>query len=73
MKFVAYMAFSFIIFLLVFMVLFFYHCVNGCMFCTLLFNFVSNVFLLLRLCILIVMYVYILFSSCQLALFGYPN
>jgi hypothetical protein len=40
------------------------------------FNFVSYVFLFLCLCILIV-YVcsvlYILFSSCQLALFGYPG
>jgi len=46
----------------------------GCMFCILLFNFVSYVFLFLYLCILIVLYVlYILFSSCQLALFGYPD
>jgi hypothetical protein len=35
------------------------------------FNFVSFVFLLLCLCILIVRYV--LFTSCQLALFGYPD
>ena len=34
-----------------------YHCIDGCMYCMLLFNFVSCVFLLLRLCILIVMYV----------------
>ena len=46
-------------------------CVSGCMFCMLLFNFVSCVFLLF---ILIVMYVlYILSSSCQLSLFGYPD
>ena len=51
----AYMAFSFIILLRVFLVLF-YHCMYGCMFCMLLFNFVSYV-LLLYLCILIVMYV----------------
>jgi hypothetical protein len=56
MKFVAYVAFSFIIFLRVLLVLF-YQCVYGCMFCILLFNSVSYVFLLLCLCILIVMYV----------------
>jgi hypothetical protein len=46
---------------------------RSCMFTlfVLLFNSVSYVFLLLYLCILIVMYV--LFSSCQLALFGYPD
>ena len=70
MKFAAYMAFSFIIFLRVLMVLF-YHCVYGCKFCTLLFNFVSYIFLCL--CILIVMYVNILFSSRQMALFGYAD
>ena len=36
---------------------FFFHCIYGYMFCIHLFNFVSYVFLLLRLCILIVMYV----------------
>jgi len=41
----------------------------------LLFNFISYVFLLLCLCILIVRYVLfsIFFSSCRLALFGYPD
>ena len=34
-----------------------YHCVYGCMFCMLSFNFVYYVFLLLCLCILIVMHV----------------
>ena len=36
---------------------FFYHCIYGCLFCTLLFNFVSYVLLLLCLCVLTVMYV----------------
>jgi hypothetical protein len=57
---------------------FFYHCVYGWMFCTLLFNSVSY-----TVCILIVMFMYsccyissvlyILFSTCQLAFFGYPE
>ena len=55
---------------------FFYHCTCGCMFCMLLFNFVSYV------CFIVMfMYsycyvcsvLYILFSLCQLALFGYPD
>ena len=34
-----------------------YYCIYGCMFCMLLVNFVNYVFLLLRLCFLIVMFV----------------
>jgi len=49
--------------------------IYGCMFRILLFNFLSYVFLLLCLRILIVMYaLFCIFCfQCQLALFGYPE
>ena len=66
MNFAVFMAFSLIIFLHVILVPF-YHCMCGYMFCTLLFNFVSYIFLLICLCILIVMYVlFCIFCSFRL-------
>jgi len=74
-KFAAFMAFSFIIFLHVLLVLF----LSLCIWLYVLQNFVE--FCTLRILIVMFMYsycyvcsvLYILFSSCQLAFFGYPD
>ena len=71
LKFATYMAFSFITFLHV-LLAFFNHYVHGCMFCILLFSFVSCVFLMYSHCY-VCSVLYILFSSCRLELYGYPD
>ena len=58
MKFATYTTFSFNTFFDIFLVPFFYRCIYGCKFCTLLFNFVNSAFLLLCACILIVTFMY---------------
>ena len=58
MRFAAYKAVSLIIFRLHSFDSSMYHCIYGRTFCMLLFNFVNYVFLLLRLCNLIVIFMY---------------
>jgi hypothetical protein len=65
MKFAACMAFCFITFFQFFVPFFIIVRVYGCMFCVLLFNFVSYVFLLLCLYIFIIMYVLFRVYSCH--------
>ena len=57
MRFAACMAVSFITFFSYSSGYIFYHCIHGCMFCMLLFNFVNYVFFILCLSILSFMYV----------------
>ena len=75
-KFAAFTAFLFITFLHVPLVLFFYHCVYGCTFYIPSFNSVSYSFFFVMFMYFycyVCSVLYILFSSCQLALFIYPD
>ena len=51
---------------------FFCHCMCGCMFCILLFNFINCVFLSLYLCILIIMFTYSYCYVCSLLYILFP-
>ena len=66
MKCVTYMAFSFITFFHILLVLFFFHCMYGCVFCMLLFNFVAYVFFIIM---LKYSYCYFVYSYCYVNIF----